>query len=183
MECLKLRVQDIDFLRQEILIRGGKGDKDRRTMLPSSLVKDLRIHLLCVKAIHEKDLREGWGNAPLAGRLCEKYPNASSEWKWQWVFPQERRWKNPSTGVEGRHHMDDSILQRAVRKAILESGITKPASCHTFRHSFATKLIEDGYDIRTVQELLGHSDVRTTMIYTHVLKRGPFGVRSPLDTL
>lgn len=183
MECLCLRVQDIDLSRNEIIIRGGKGAKDRVTMFPESLKKQLQEHLSIVKRIHENDLSEGCGRVHIPNNLEQKYPNATAEWPWQWIFPQERRWLDPITGKQGRHHMDESLLQRAVHDAVLKSGLTKRASCHTFRHSFATHLIEDGYDIRTVQELLGHSDVKTTMIYTHVLNRGPSGVRSPIDRL
>lgn len=183
MECLQLRVQDIDFDRSEILVRNGKGAKDRVTMLPESLKAPLREHLKRVKVIHERDKAEGWGDVPLPGALDRKYPRSTGDWSWQWVFPQERRWKDKETGKQGRYHMDVSILQKAVHEALLKSGIVKHASCHTFRHSFATHLIESGYDIRTVQELLGHSDVKTTMIYTHVLNRGPAGVRSPLDLI
>lgn len=183
MECLELRVCDLDFAANEILIRNGKGAKDRRTMLPQSLKASLKAHLTKVKAIHTKDLAEGWGQVPLPGALDAKYPKAAADWCWQWVFPQEGRWKDVSLGTQGRYHMDESILQRAVHEAVLRAGITKRASCHTFRHSFATHLLEGGYDIRTVQELLGHSDVKTTMVYTHVLNRGPSGVRSPADSL
>jgi len=183
MECLRLRVQDIDFARNEILVRDGKGAKDRVTMLPESLRRLLQSHLDKVKAIHEKDVRGGWGRVQLPDALDRKYPNAPAEWRWQWVFPQENRWKNTKTDEEGRHHTDESLVQRAVKDAVAKAGLTKRATCHTFRHSFATHLLEDGYDIRTVQELLGHKDVRTTMVYTHVLNRGGRGVKSPMDKL
>jgi integron integrase len=183
MECLRLRVQDVDFARNEILVRDGKGGKDRVTILPKSLKKPLEDHLRRVKAVHEKDLAEGWGRVPLPDALDRKYPNASREWRWQWVFPQENRWKNGTTGEQGRHHVDESILQKAFKQAVEKAGLTKRASCHTLRHSFATHLIQDGYDIRTVQELLGHKDLRTTMVYTHVLNRGGRGVKSPVDDL
>jgi len=136
-----------------------------------------------VKAIHERDLADGWGRVQLPDALDRKYPNAPTDWRWQWVFPQENRWRNPKTGEEGRHHTDESLVQKAVKEAVTKAGLTKRATCHTFRHSFATHLLESGYDIRTVQELLGHNDVKTTMIYTHVLNRGPAGVRSPVDAL
>ncbi|MBW2607300.1 MAG: integron integrase [Deltaproteobacteria bacterium] len=183
MECLRLRVQDIDFSRNEILVRDGKGAKDRITMLPESLKAPLQEHFNKVRAIHEGDLADGWGRVLLPDALDRKYPNAPKEWRWQWVFPQENRWKSTQTREEGRHHVDESLVQKAVREAVSRAGLTKHATCHTFRHSFATHLLEGGYDIRTVQELLGHKDVKTTMIYTHVLNRGPSGVRSPVDGL
>jgi len=182
-ECISLRVQDIDFMKHAIIVHNGKGGKDRMTMLPTALVKPLQEHLTHIKAIHLQDRKEGWGLVYLPESLAKKYPNAAAEWNWQWVFPQARRWRNKATNQEGRFHIDASVIQRAVRSAVLLSGIHKHASCHTFRHSFATQLLESGYDIRTVQELLGHTDVRTTMIYTHVLNKGPGGVRSPLDAL
>lgn len=183
MECLRLRVQDVDFSRNEIAVRDGKGAKDRITMLPKALKKPLQGHLREVRQIHEKDLAAGWGRVRMPNALDRKYPNAPADWRWQWVFPQENRWKNPQTGEQGRHHIDESLVQKAVSYAVVQAGLTKRASSHTFRHSFATHLLEAGYDIRTVQELLGHNDVKTTMIYTHVLNRGPSGVRSPMDEL
>jgi integron integrase len=183
MECLRLRIQDVDFARNEILIRDGKGAKDRITMLPESLKTPLQDHLKKVKALHERDLGDGWGRVQMPTALDRKYPNAPADWRWQWIFPQENRWINPQTKEQGRHHIDESLVQKSVRDAVAKAGLTKRATCHTFRHSFATHLLEGGYDIRTVQELLGHSDVKTTMIYTHVLNRGPAGVRSPFDGL
>ena len=183
MECLRLRIQDIDFARNEILIRDGKGAKDRITMLSESLKTPLQDHLKKVKAIHERDLGDGWGRVQMPTALDRKYPNATADWRWQWVFPQEKRWINAQTKEQGRHHIDESLVQKSVRDAVAKAGLTKHATCNTFRHSFATHLLEGGYDIRTVQELLGHNDVKTTMIYTHVLNRGPAGVRSPVDGL
>ena len=183
MECLRLRVQDIDFSCNEILVRDGKGAKDRITMLPESLKKHLGDHLKKVKSMHDKDLAEGWGRVLLPGALDRKYPNAPSEWRWQWVFPQENRWVNTKTGEERWHHIDESLIQKAVKDAAFQAQLIKRATCHTFRHSFATHLLEGGYDIRTIQELMGHKDVSTTMIYTHVLNKGGHGVKSPVDGL
>lgn len=182
-ECLCLRVKDIDFGRNEITVRSGKGVKDRVTVLPESLKIPLQEHLAKVREIHEQDLADGWGRVQLPNALDRKYPNAPVEWRWQWVFPQKNRWKNRENGEEGRHHVDESILQKSFRRAVTKAGIVKRATCHTLRHSFATHVLESGYDIRTVQELLGHKDVRTTMIYTHVLNRGTKGVKSPVDDL
>jgi len=176
-------VHDLDFSRHELTVRNGKGGKDRRTPLPERLSKELRNHLEEVRQIHQRDLMDGWGRVGLPYALARKYPNAAVEWGWQWVFPQQRRWQDPTSGEQGRHHLDPSLIQKSVRRAVLAAGISKPASCHSLRHSFATHLLERGQDIRTIQELLGHSDLKTTMIYTHVLNRGPMGVASPADLL
>jgi integron integrase len=181
LECVRLRVKDLDFTAHQVTVRSGKGDKDRVTMLPIRLVVPLSEHLRLVKRIHEEDLQRGYGAVFLPTALERKYPNANTEWVWQYVFPAEHLSDDPHTGLRRRHHLSESGLQKAVRRAVPAAGVQKPASCHTFRHSFATHLLEAGYDIRTVQELLGHTDVRTTMIYTHVLNRGGRGVRSPLD--
>lgn len=183
MECLRLRVQDIDFRRNEICVRRGKGDRDRVTMLPEALKPELQGHLRGVRALHERDLADGWGAVLLPDALDRKYPAAPTDWRWQWVFPQQRRWRDARTGRQGRHHVHPTIVQRAVKEAVRRAGIAKQVGCHTFRHSFATHLLENGYDIRTIQELLGHKSVSTTMVYTHVLNRGGCGVRSPLDGL
>jgi len=183
LECLQLRVKDVDFERREIVVRAGKGDRDRVTMLPSVAHTALARHLQRVRDGHERDLRADAGWAPLPRALAVKYPNAGREWAWQWVFPAARIQDDPATGRRFRHHLHESALQRAVKEAVRRSGVPKKATCHTFRHSFATHLLESGYDIRTVQELLGHRSVRTTMVYTHVLNRGGLGVRSPADAL
>jgi integron integrase len=181
MECLRLRVKDVDFDRREITVRFGKGGKDRHTMLPRTLIDPLVAQLDEARRIHGNDLRAGFGRVWLPDALARKYRAAASEWAWQYVFPSTTRCRDPRDGQVRRHHLDESGLQRAVKVARLRAGIAKPATCHTLRHSFATHLIEDGYDIRTVQELLGHKDVGTTQIYTHVLNRGGHGVLSPLD--
>ena len=180
-ECLSLRVKDVDPDRREVTVRRGKGSKDRVTMLPVAVRDSLRKHLERVKALHERDLAAGGGEVVLPEALIRKAPSWSRDFGWQWVFPASRRYVEPGTGIVRRHHLHETVVQRAFRRAVLASGVTKRATCHTLRHSFATHLLEDGYDIRTVQELLGHTDVSTTMIYTHVLNRGGRGVRSPLD--
>jgi integron integrase len=181
MECVRLRVKDLDFAQLQIIVREGKGNKDRITMLPPSLVEHLRRQLERAKALHEMDVRESFGHVYLPYALARKYPNADREWGWQYVFPARQRSVDPRSGREQRHHIAETALQKAVRAAIKGAGITKPGSCHTLRHSFATHLLEVGYDIRTIQELLGHADVQTTMIYTHVLNKGGKGVKSPLE--
>jgi integron integrase len=182
-ECLTLRVKHIDFDRREIRVRRGKGGKDRVTMLPDSVRAPLAAHLEVVRRLHGDELRAGRGAVELPNALARKYPKAAVEWPWQWVFPARKHYVVPATGEQRRHHLHDTVIQRAVTEAVRASGIGKRATCHTFRHSFATHLLEGGYDIRTVQELLGHRDVSTKMLYTHVLNRGALGVRSPADGL
>ncbi|HEY2982146.1 MAG TPA: integron integrase, partial [Anaerolineales bacterium] len=181
MECLRLRVKDLDFENHQLIVRDGKGEKDRASVLPDSLVPALRVQIASVRRLHEQDLKEGLGDVALPYALDRKYPQAGRELAWQFVFPAAQRSIDPRAGVIRRHHVDESVLQRAIKVAARVAGISKPVSPHTFRHSFATHLLQTGYDIRTVQELLGHKDVKTTMIYTHVLQRGGLAVKSPLD--
>lgn len=181
MECVRLRVKDVDFGYHQVTVRDGKGEKDRRTVLPEALVESLGRHLERVRLLHEEDLRGGRGRVYLPYALERKYPAAAAEWVWQWVFPAGKLSRDPRSGEVRRHHASEDMLQVAVKRAAREAGVEKRVSCHTLRHSFATHLLESGYDIRTVQELLGHTSVETTQIYTHVLNKGGRGVRSPLD--
>jgi integron integrase len=181
MECVRLRVKDIDFAYHQLTVRDGKGAQDRVTMLPQSLEEAVQRQLAKTKLLHEEDLAAGYGEVYLPYALARKDPHAGTSWEWQYVFPASKRSRDPRSGRERRHHLSETVLQKAVKQAIRQAGLEKRGSCHTLRHSFATHLLEDGYDIRTVQELLGHKDVKTTMIYTHVLQRGGRGVRSPLD--
>jgi integron integrase len=181
LEALRLRVKDIDFARLQIAVRDPKGGRDRMTMLPRAAMGLMRDQLAMAHEVHDRDLRDGFGSVWLPDAIERKLPNAARSWVWQWAFPATTRWRDEATGAEGRHHLHETAVQRAVHRAAEESGIGKRVTCHTFRHSFATHLLERGQDIRTAQELLGHRDVATTMIYTHVLQRGASGVRSPLD--
>jgi integron integrase len=183
LECLRLRVKDLDFATHQLVVRAGKGDKDRVTVLPVAVAGPLTTHLAGVRTLHQQDLAQGFGRVFLPDALARKYPQADTEWGWQWVFPAAQLSIDPRCGLQRRHHLHESVLQRAVKEGARKAGLSPRVSCPTLRHSFATHLLEEGYDIRTIQELLGHRDVNTTMIYTHVLNRGGRGVHSPVDRL
>jgi integron integrase len=183
LESVRLRVKDVDLGSNTIVVRAGKGDKDRRTVLPQRVREPLKDHLARARKQHRTDLEKGAGWVQLPDAIARKYPNAGQSWVWQWALPATRTYIDPKTGRSHRHHYHESAVQRAVKQAVRSAGLTKAATCHTFRHSFATHLLEDGHDIRTVQELLGHRNVSTTMIYTHVLNRGPQGILSPADKM
>lgn len=183
MECLRLRIQDIDFEMKHVRVKSGKGAKDRITTFPASIVPLLSEHIQRVQVVHDSDLEKGFGEVYMPGALAKKYPNASKEWGWQYVFPARDLSVDPRSGHTKRHHIDPSTINKAIKRAVGKAGITKRVTAHTFRHSFATHLLQRGTDIRTIQALLGHNDVATTMIYTHVLQQGGQGVKSPLDDL